>query len=40
MEAPLADVMTVVAAEMVEVPLAGEGVVLVGTVSVVRDDAH
>ena len=39
-EAPLANAMVVLAAEMVEVLLAGAGVLLFGTVSVVRDAAH
>ena len=38
-EAPLADAMVVLAVEMVEVPLADAVVMLVGTVSVVQDDA-
>ena len=40
MEAPLVDAMVVLAAEMMEVLLAGAGVVLFRTVSVVRDAAH
>ena len=39
-EAPLADAMVVLTAEMMEVPLAGVVVMLARTVSVVRDAAR